>query len=70
MNPSVKIHAGCIACRFCEVSCPEVFYVEDEAQVIGSPETIARHQEACKVAEKGCPVQVIEIETSEPHPTH
>jgi ferredoxin len=60
MQATLKIHPGCIACRFCEVTCPEVFAVEDEATVMASPEVIAQHDAACQQAAEGCPVQVIE----------
>jgi len=54
----VWIEDGCIACGLCEVTCPEVFRVDDIAYVnedVNYPE----FSELIKEAAEGCPVEVI-----------
>lgn len=56
-----KIIDGCIACGLCESVCPNVFKINDLAEVIPNAD-IDGNIEAVKEAAEGCPVEVIIIE--------
>ena len=56
----VRIEEGCIACGACESFCPDVFKVEDVANVVEA--NIAGNEDCVKEAAESCPVSVIQIE--------
>jgi len=56
----VSILPGCIACRFCETTCSDVFTVFDEAEV--NADAVAGREALCREAAAGCPVQVIAVD--------
>lgn len=57
----VWIIEGCTACGLCVDTCPEVFFMEDEAKVIQGVDYNA-HESLVKEAAEGCPVEVIKYE--------
>lgn len=57
----VSIIDGCIACGLCEAICPEVFVMNDLAEVIPDSNPDA-HAAAVKDAAAQCPVEVIKIQ--------
>jgi ferredoxin len=59
----VWIEKGCTACGLCESICPEVFTVEDEAQV-KSDVKFDGYSDLIIEAAESCPVEVIKYEAS------
>lgn len=57
----VFVSPGCIACGTCESLCPEVFQVNDTAQVKPGAD-IKKYEAAIIEAADVCPVQAIKIE--------
>ncbi len=57
----VWIEEGCTSCGLCESICPEVFVVEDLAEVIEGADFSA-HEEGIIEAAESCPVEVIKYE--------
>ena len=57
----VWIEEGCTACGLCEDICPEVFKVEDVANVIEGV-NFDDYEEQIKEAAESCPVEVIKYE--------
>ncbi len=57
----VWIEEGCTACGVCEELCPEVFKMEDEAEVISDAD-FNEYEEEIKEAADSCPVEVIKYE--------
>lgn len=57
----VWIEEGCTSCALCSDICPEVFEMDDEAQVIEGADYSA-HEEQIKEAAEDCPVEVIKYE--------
>jgi ferredoxin len=57
----VWINEGCTACGLCESICPEVFSVDDLANVIEGV-NYDQYAEGIKEAADSCPVAVIEYD--------
>ena len=57
---NVTIVPGCIACGVCESLCPEVFTVTELS--VADPMAVPGNENACRMAAKACPVDVIKIE--------
>ena len=57
----VWIEDGCISCGVCEAICPQVFVVEDIAEVIEGVD-YSQYEESIKEAAEDCPVAVIKFE--------
>ena len=57
----VWIEEGCTACGLCEDICPEVFKVEDVANVIEGV-NFDDYEEQIKEAAESCPVEVIKYD--------
>ncbi|HKK60353.1 MAG TPA: ferredoxin [Salinivirga sp.] len=57
----VWIEEGCTSCGLCEDVCPDVFKVEDEAEVIEGADFNA-NEDCIKEAAEECPVEVIKFE--------
>lgn len=57
----VWIEEGCTSCGLCESICPEVFVVEDLAEVIEGAD-FSTHEEGIIEAAESCPVEVIKYE--------
>ena len=57
----VWIEEGCIGCRLSETLCPEVFRVEETAQVITGVDFTQFELQIMEAAE-ACPVEVIKYE--------
>jgi ferredoxin len=57
----VWIEEGCTVCGLCEEIAPDVFVVEDEAEVIDGADFEANEDEIKESAES-CPVEVIQFE--------
>lgn len=57
----VWIEEGCTSCGLCEATCPEVFKVEDLAEVIEGV-NFNDFEEGIIEAADGCPVEVIKYE--------
>ena len=56
----VWIEDGCTACGLCEDLCPDVFVLEDEAQVKEDADFSA-NEECIKESAEECPVEVIKF---------
>jgi ferredoxin len=56
----VTIEDGCIVCGVCETICPEVFKVNDTAEVLKDADLEA-NEEKIREAANSCPVSVIKI---------
>lgn len=56
----VWIEDGCTACGLCEDLCPDVFVLEDEAQVKDGAD-FAANEECIKESAEECPVEVIKF---------
>jgi ferredoxin len=54
-------HDTCIACGLCEETCPEVFKVNDTAEVKADP-VPSDLEDSCREAAESCPVDAIAIE--------
>ncbi len=54
----VWIDDGCTACGLCSDICPEVFEMDDEAEVKKGA-NFAENEEEIKEAAESCPVEVI-----------
>lgn len=54
----VWIEEGCVACGVCESTCPEVFKVNDVANVIEGV-NYSNYTDAIQEAADSCPVEVI-----------
>lgn len=63
MITNVSIKPGCIACKNCERTCPNVFKVAGTSQVIGKD--FSSNVDAIKEAARNCPVQVITVEDTD-----
>ncbi|MEA4919797.1 MAG: ferredoxin [Clostridiaceae bacterium] len=60
-----KIDSGCIGCRLCAQTCPEVFGMDDDGLAEVISETVPKDAEGSAVeAQEGCPVSVITVENS------
>ena len=61
---------GCISCGLCASVCPEVFRMNDEnvSEVYHQP--TPEQEDATQEAADGCPVSVIEIESSPAEKKH
>jgi ferredoxin len=57
----VWIEEGCIACKLSETICPEVFRVDDVAEVIENVDYSQYEPQIMEAAEL-CPVEVIKYE--------
>lgn len=57
----VWIEEGCISCGLCEEICPEVFKVEDVANVIEGV-NYNDFEDGIKESAENCPVEVIKYE--------
>jgi len=57
----VWIEEGCTACGLCNEICPEVFMMEDLADVIKGV-NYSNFEEQIKEAAENCPVEVIKYE--------
>ncbi len=57
----VYIEEGCTVCGLCEEICPDVFEIEDEAQVKEGADLSANEEDIIEAAES-CPVEVIKYE--------
>lgn len=57
----VRIEEGCISCGVCESICPQVFVVQDIAEVIKDVD-FSQHEDCIKEAAEECPVAVIKYE--------
>jgi len=57
----VWIEEGCTACGLCSDTCPEVFRMEDEAQVITGVNYDV-YEKLVKESAEDCPVEVIKFE--------
>lgn len=56
----VWIEDGCTACGLCEDECPDVFVIDDVAEIIENINP-AEFEECIKEAAEGCPVEVIKF---------
>jgi ferredoxin len=63
----VWIEEGCIACRLSETLCPEVFRVDETAQVIEGVDFTQYELQIMEAAE-ACPVEVIKFERDDTDP--
>lgn len=54
------VNDGCIGCRLCEGTCPEVFFMTEEgvAKAV-EKEVPAEYEDAAMEAENGCPVGAV-----------
>ncbi|MDD2564998.1 MAG: ferredoxin [Salinivirgaceae bacterium] len=57
----VWIDEGCISCGLCEEICPDVFKVNDVAEVIEDTD-FNKFEDGIKEAAQDCPVEVIKYE--------
>ncbi len=57
----VWIEDGCTSCGLCEDECPEVFEIDDIAE-IKEGVNAAKFEDGIKEAAEGCPVEVIKFE--------
>jgi len=57
----VWIEDGCTACGLCEDTCPDVFYMEDLAEVKKGID-YSEFESDIEEAAEGCPVEVIKFE--------
>ena len=57
----VTIEEGCIVCGVCEQVCPEVFKVNDTAEVMKEAD-LAANEDKIREAAGSCPVTVIKVE--------
>ncbi|MCF8217508.1 MAG: ferredoxin [Bacteroidales bacterium] len=57
----VWIEEGCTACGVCEDLAPDVFKIDDEAEVIDGADLNA-NEELIREAAEECPVEVIQFE--------
>lgn len=57
----VWIEEGCTACGLCELTCLEVFKVEDTATVIEGV-NYSDYEEKIKEASENCPVEIIKYD--------
>ena len=57
----VWIEEGCTACGVCEDLAPDVFKIDDEAEVIEGADLQA-NEDLIKEAAEECPVEVIQFE--------
>lgn len=57
----VTINDDCTACGLCEETCPDVFKVNDAAEVIEGAD-FAANEDAIKEAAENCPVEAIKVE--------
>jgi len=57
----VTIEDGCIVCGVCETVCPEVFKVNDMAEVLKEAD-LAANEDKIKEAAASCPVTIIKVE--------
>ena len=56
----VWIEDGCTSCGLCEDTCPEVFYIDDLAEVKEGVNA-ADYEDEIKEAAEECPVEVIQF---------
>jgi len=56
----VWIEEGCTSCGVCESTCPEVFEMPDEAQVIEGAD-LEKNEDCIREAAEECPVEVIKF---------
>ena len=56
----IEILSGCISCGACEVVCPSVFVVKQEAKIKEDAQ-IQENEDCIREAADMCPVQVIRI---------
>lgn len=61
----VWIEPGCIVCRACEETCPQVFHVTETDCVIRTDADFAQAERIRHAAEE-CPVDVIRFEEHRP----
>ncbi|MGM0612340.1 MAG: ferredoxin [Bacteroidota bacterium] len=57
----VWIEEGCTACGVCEDLAPDVFKIDDEAEVIEGAD-LSANEELIREAAEECPVEVIQFE--------
>jgi len=57
----VWIEEGCTSCGLCEDECPEVFEIDDVAEIKDGINP-AEFEAGIKEAAEGCPVEVIKFE--------
>lgn len=55
----VWIEDGCTSCGLCEETCPDVFIIDDVAEIKDGVNA-ADFEEDIKEAAEGCPVEVIQ----------
>jgi len=58
----VWIEDGCIACRLCEDTCPDVFQVDGDTVIVKSDADLGANEAAITEAASNCPVEVIKYE--------
>ena len=53
----------CTGCELCVQTCPEVFEMNDEGIAVAKTEVVPpEHEELCREAADGCPVEAISIQ--------
>jgi ferredoxin len=53
----------CTGCELCVQTCPEIFEMTDDGVARAKATDVAsEHQECCREAAEGCPVEAISIE--------
>ena len=57
----VTIEDGCISCGVCEQVCPEVFKVNDIAEILKEAD-LSANEDKIREAAASCPVTVIKVE--------
>jgi len=57
----VWIEDGCTSCGLCEDECPDVFTIDDLAEIKENINA-AEFEECIKESAEGCPVEVIKFE--------
>ena len=58
----VTVNDSCTGCGLCVDACPALFELDDDSMAkVLLPEVPDEHQDACREAAEGCPVEAIEI---------
>lgn len=52
----------CIGCGLCADTCPEVFVMENAIAKVKVPEVPPEHEDCCREAADGCPVEAISLD--------